>query len=284
MVLKMNESDKSPSLFPSAAEDLEQAKQSRMENASYRLAYTDEEFISRDELRAVRLQLEWLKPDLVQEEHNINSTVAIFGGSRFQEPGIKSKSIGTERYVKQDSIAQNIQNNSSYYQMARSLAQKITRLSLQHDGHEFVVVTGGGPGIMEAANRGASDIGGKSIGLNIVLPFEQKPNPYITPDLCFQFHYFAVRKMHFLKRAKGLVVFPGGFGTLDELFEILTLIPTKKIKPVPVVLVGKEYWKSLINLEFLIDQGAIAAEDVALIQWANSDDEAFDYLKTRWNV
>ena len=252
-----------------------------MENASYRLAYADDEFLSRDDLRAVRLQLEWLKPDIVQEEHNINSTVVIFGGARFPEPATKPGSMAVEQG---DRNAQNIQNNSRYYQIARSLAQKITRLSLEHDGREYVIVTGGGPGIMEAANRGASDIGGKSIGLNIVLPFEQKPNPYITPDLCFQFHYFAVRKMHFLKRAKGLIAFPGGFGTLDELFDTLTLLQTKKIKPLPVVLVGKKYWERVINFDFLIEQGAIAAEDIALIQWADSDTEAFDYLKTHWNV
>lgn len=279
----MEKSTKPPSIFPSAAEDVERARQSRMKNTSYRLAYADSDFLLRDDLRAVRLQLEWLKPDLIQEEHNINSTVVIFGGARFPESEINPISEET-REKNETNIEQNIRKNSRYYQEARKLAKKITELSLQQGGQDFVVVTGGGPGIMEAANRGASDAEGKSIGLNIVLPFEQKPNPYITPDLCFQFHYFAIRKMHFLKRAKGLVAFPGGFGTLDELFETLTLIQTRKIKPVPVVLVGKEYWKNLINFEFLVEQGAIEAEDVSLIQWADTAIEAFDHLRYRWNV
>lgn len=252
-----------------------------MANTAYRLAYADHDFLLRDDLRAVRLQLEWLKPDIVQEEHNINSTIVIFGGARFPEPETRPDCPEGDG---DNCIAQNVQNNSRYYQVARNLAQKITQLSLEYDCREYVIVTGGGPGIMEAANRGASDVGGKSIGLNIVLPFEQKPNPYITPELCFQFHYFAMRKMHFLKRAKGLVAFPGGFGTMDELFETLTLIQTKKIKPVPVVLIGKQYWKSLVNFDFLIEQGAIAAEDAALIHWVDSATEAYDYLRTCWNV
>jgi uncharacterized protein (TIGR00730 family) len=275
----MKDSDKSLSIFPTAAEDLERARQNRVDNAAYRLAYADDDFLSRDEMRAVRLQLEWLKPDIIQEEQSINSTVVIFGGARFPEPESEPSDIKTDQ---NNDIIRNIRNNSRYYQIARSLAQKITKLSIEHNGQEYVVVTGGGPGIMEAANRGACDVGGKSIGLNIVLPFEQTPNPYITPDLCFQFHYFAVRKMHFLKRAKGLVAFPGGFGTLDELFETLTLIQTKKIKPVPVVLIGKDYWQHLIDFEFLVQQGAISSEDAELVHWVDSEIEAFDYLKSRW--
>ncbi len=279
----MKDADKSPSIFPTAAEDLEHARQSRMESASYRLAYADGDFLLRDELRAVRLQLEWLKPDIVQEEHNIDSTVVIFGGARFPEPTPDAASSSLSE-TQNDRIRQNIQENSRFYDVARQLAQEITRLSLEYAGQEYVVVTGGGPGIMEAANRGAGDVGGKSIGLNIVLPLEQKPNPYITPDLCFQFHYFALRKMHFLKRAKGLVAFPGGFGTLDELFETLTLIQTKKIQPMPVVLVGRDYWQRLIDFPFLIEQGAVSQEDVDLIHWADSSHEAFDHLKARWGV
>lgn len=263
----MKKTPSTPSVFPSAAEDREHAERHPLDNPSYRLAYADADFLARDDLRAVRLQLEWLKPDLLQEEHNINSTVVIFGGARFREAGDG-----------------NAGSNARFYHDARELAQKITQLSLQHRGEDYVVVTGGGPGIMEAANRGAADVGGKSIGLNIVLPHEQQPNPYITPELCFQFHYFAVRKMHFLKRAKGLVAFPGGFGTLDELFETLTLIQTRKIKPVPVVLVGTHYWNSLINFEFLVEQGAIAAEDIDLIYFTDSVDDAFSHLKERWDV
>ena len=280
----MKTTDKTPSFFPTAAEDLEHARQCRMESASYRLAYADDDFLLRDELRAVRLQLEWLKPDLILDEKQINSTVVIFGGARFAEASTQALSPNQPQQNQQYTISENIHKNARYYQIARNLAQEITRLSLQYKGEEFVIVTGGGPGVMEAANRGASDVGGKSIGLNIVLPFEQKPNPYISPDLCFQFHYFAMRKMHFLKRAKGLVAFPGGFGTLDELFETLTLIQTQKIKPLPVVLIGEMYWKSVINFDFLVEQGAIAEEDAKLIYWADSEAEAFEYLKSCWKV
>ena len=280
-------------VFPTAAEDLELARENRMDNPSYRLAYADDDFLSRDDLRAVRLQLEWLKPDLVQEENNIESTVVIFGGARFNEKEkakaslskaseLLSQDTGSAKSKHKKIVAENVLSNSRYYDEARQLAKKITELSLQNEGKQFVVVTGGGPGIMEAANRGAADIGGKSIGLNIVLPFEQEPNPYITPDLCFQFHYFAIRKMHFLKRAKGLVAFPGGFGTLDELFETLTLIQTKKIRPVPIVLVGKEYWTQLINFDFLVEQGAIAESDLKLFHLVDTAIEAYNYLELHW--
>ena len=186
--------------------------------------------------------------------------------------------------VQQRSIADNILSNSHYYEDARLLAGKITELSLTFDGQEFVVVTGGGPGVMEAANRGAAEAGGKSIGLNIKLPFEQKPNPYITPELCFQFNYFALRKMHFLKRARGLVVFPGGFGTLDELFDTLTLIQTKKMAAIPVVLIGKEYWQRLIDFDFLVEQGAIKAADLQLFTLVDTVEEAWHYLCGFWKV
>ena len=174
--------------------------------------------------------------------------------------------------------------NSRYYDEARILARKITEMSQTLEGNQYVVVTGGGPGVMEAANRGAADAGGKSIGLNIVLPFEQKPNPYVTPELCFQFHYFALRKMHFLKRARGLIAFPGGFGTLDELFETLTLIQTKKIKPVPIVLIGKEYWQRLIDFDFLVEQGAISEKDLNLFEIVETAEEAFAYLNKFWGI
>ncbi len=288
----MDDLDNEEPIFPTAADDVEFARKSRIDNASYRLAYADEPFLLRDELRAVRLQLEWLKPDLIQQENQIESTVVIFGGARFPAPdeldSIDSDSVETSSSVgdsgrpEQQAIADNVRKNSRYYAEARLLARRITQLSQQGEGKRFVVVTGGGPGVMEAANRGAADVGGKSIGLNIVLPFEQLPNPYITPDLCFQFHYFAIRKMHFLKRAKGLVAFPGGFGTLDELFETLTLIQTKKIKPVPVVLVGRDYWQNLINFPYLVAQGAISAEDLELFKLVENANEAFEYLLGFW--
>lgn len=271
-------SDNHKSAFPTAAEDLELARKNRMANPAYRLAYADDDFLLSDDLRAVRLQLEWLKAEFIQEAHKIESTVVIFGGARFAET---SKLQPTTEPL---TIAENLAKNSRYYDEARLLSQKVTQFSLTQGGHDFVVVTGGGPGIMEAANRGAADVGGKSIGLNIVLPFEQKPNPYITPELCFQFHYFAIRKMHFLKRAKGLVAFPGGFGTLDELFETLTLIQTKKIDAVPVVLVGKDYWSNLINFDFLVDQGAISANDLRLFQLVDTATDAYDYLVQQWQL
>ncbi|MBE7636182.1 TIGR00730 family Rossman fold protein [Sneathiella sp. P13V-1] len=267
----MSEHRKNQSSFPSAAEDLELVRQSHMENPSYRLAYADDEFLLRDDLRAVRLQLEWLKPELIQQEHEIESTIVVFGGARFSDTPKNKEN-------------QNLLKNSSYYDVARELSQKITKLSIQHDHKEFVVVTGGGPGIMEAANRGAADVGGKSIGLNIVLPHEQKPNPYITPDLCFQFHYFAIRKMHFLKRTKGLFAFPGGFGTLDELFETLTLVQTKKIKSLPIILVGKEYWQNLVNFDFLVDQGAIDPKDLDCIFYADNAEDAYRILTNYWDL
>lgn len=311
----MNQSDKNPgfkeetvmrdstnskaegkrSVFPTAAEDLKTARKSRHEAACYRLAYADEDFLHRDELRGVRLQLEWLKTDLVLDEHQIDSTVVIFGGARypaFAEAEQRLADINAQLAQAPDSevlqqqarIAANVLKNSHYYAEARALAKKITALSLQYQGREYVVVTGGGPGVMEAANRGAAESGGKSIGLNIVLPYEQLPNPYIAEGLCFQFHYFAIRKMHFLKRARGLVAFPGGFGTLDELFETLTLIQTNKVQPFPVVLIGTEYWRKLINFEFLVEQGAINAEDLELFHMVESADEAWQRLYEHWET
>ena len=283
-------------VFPTAAEDAEFARKcAEVDSPSYRLAYTDEEFLLRDDLRSFRLQLEWLKPDIILAEHRIESTVVIFGGGRFPDSEkalmklevtnkLLEKNPNSEALQLKKTAAKNVVKNSEFYQEARLLSQKITQLSLEKSGREYVIVTGGGPGIMEAANRGAVDVGGKSIGLNIVLPFEQKPNSYITPELCFQFHYFAIRKMHFLKRAKGLVAFPGGFGTLDELFETLTLIQTKKISPVPVILVGKEYWNKLVNFEFLVEQGSIEQEDLEIFQFVDTADEAYDILRHYWEI
>ncbi len=289
----MEEKEIKESAFPTSAEDLELAVKNRLKSDSYRLAYADADFLLRDELRSVRLQLEWRKADIVQQENGIESTVVIFGGARFPEPERAKAKLGEvlakhssdsnpDHPKSQKSIAENIVGNSHFYNEARSLSQKITQLSLQTGGKQLVIVTGGGGGIMEAANRGAADVGGKSIGLNIVLPYEQEPNPYITQDLCFQFHYFAIRKMHFLKRAKGLIAFPGGFGTLDELFETLTLIQTKKISPVPIVLVGKDYWNKLINFDFLVEQGAINEKDLEYFLLVDTADEAYTYLRDQW--
>lgn len=279
---------------PSAADDVAHARKARMDSPSYELAYIDDDFLLRDDLRAVRLQLEWLKPDLILEEHQIESTVVIFGGARFQAPEqaeLHLQTARTELRADPDSellqkkvrIAENAWKNSHYYREARELAQAITQRSQRSGGREYVVATGGGPGVMEAANRGAADMGGKSIGFNIVLPFEQQPNPYITKELCFQFHYFAIRKMHFLKRAKGLAAFPGGFGTLDEFFETLTLIQTRKIESLPVVLIGKNYWQRLIDFEFLVEQGAITEEDLSLVHFVDTAHEAYEYLSNSWD-
>ncbi|GHE77670.1 LOG family protein [Thalassotalea profundi] len=290
----MDKQEINPDVISNPKDHLDSKIKKRLENESYRLAYTDDDFLARDDLRGVRLELEWLKADLIQQEHDIESTVVIFGGARFveEEKAKASLAIACQLLAndkdcptkqKNKKAAEIALANSYYYEQARILARKITELSLLNKGKRFVVVTGGGPGVMEASNRGAEDVGGKSIGLNIVLPFEQQPNPYITPELCFQFEYFAIRKMHFIKRAMGLVAFPGGFGTLDELFETLTLIQTKKIKPLPIVLVGEKYWKRLIDFEFLVEQGAIAETDINLFHIVDNAEDAYNYLALQWH-
>jgi uncharacterized protein (TIGR00730 family) len=259
-------------------------------SASYRLAYNDEEFMLRDELLSVRLQLELLKPDLLQDEHGIHSTVVIFGSSRVPDFATATERLQHARVcamstpddpvlARKVKVAERIVSSSRFYDEARKLAQLITADAESGSKSELVVVTGGGPGIMEAANRGAMDAGGHSIGLNIVLPFEQKPNRYITPELCFKFHYFAIRKMHFLKRAKALVACPGGFGTFDELFETLTLIQTHKISALPVLLMGREFWERMINFDALVEEGMIAEEDVSLFEFVESAEEAWDIIR-----
>jgi uncharacterized protein (TIGR00730 family) len=275
--------------FPTAKQDATNVsydygtEQSR--STSYRLAYDDADFMMRDELRPVRLQLELLKPELTQAEHNIQATVVIFGSARIPDHQVAQQALlfaerelrvqPDDKKLRQNVInAQHILKKSRYYEEARRLGTLIT-VEARKLEQLVVVVTGGGSGIMEAANRGAADVAGKSIGLNIVLPGEQKPNPYITPELCFQFHYFAIRKMHFLMRAIALVAFPGGFGTLDELFETLTLIQTRKVRPVPVILFGREYWDRIINFDALVEEGAISQCDRELVQYAESADEAW---------
>lgn len=259
---------------------------------SYRLAFYDNDFMARDELRPVRLQLELLKPEILQQDFNIHSTVVIFGGTRIKDEASARESL-TKAEQKllanpEDSllqrkvrIATRVLDKSHYYEDARKLAHIITRESQVNERGpcEMVVVTGGGPGLMEAANRGAYEAGGKSIGLNIVLPHEQAPNPYVTPELSFQFHYFAVRKMHFMMRAKALVAFPGGFGTLDELFETLTLIQTGKMAPVPILLFGRDYWERIIDFEAIVDEGTIDVDDLKLFSFVESADEAWALIK-----
>jgi len=243
------------------AEDIPDTPQTRA--PSYRLAFADEGFLCREELRPVRLQLELLKPQLLMDEHRIDSTVVLFGGARIPSPAEKA-----------GARTQTLADLSHFYEEARLFAQKMTEKSLASGNREFVVTTGGGPGVMEAGNRGAEEAGGVSIGLNIVLPHEQAPNEYVTPDLCFNFHYFAIRKMHFLMRARAICVFPGGFGTLDEMFEALTLIQTGRMERVPFLLFGRAFWEKIINWEALEDAGTISPEDLDLFRFVETADEA----------
>ncbi len=273
--------------FPSAEEDAAHASTPPLYDgpeSSYRLAFADSDFLLRDELRPVRMQLELLKPELVQREQGIESTIVIFGSARIQPPEqaeqvlTAARNSGDPAAVRRAQVAVEM---SHYYTQARSFAALVTQRSRALETPIYVV-TGGGPGIMEAGNRGAFDVGGKSIGLNIVLPHEQQPNPYITPELCFQFHYFALRKMHFLMRSIALVCFPGGFGTLDELFETLTLVQTGKSRKRPVLLFGRTFWEKLINLPLLIDMGLISPGDEQLIQYVESAEEAWAVLAAHY--
>jgi len=235
---------------------------------SYRLAFADNDFLCRDELRPVRLQLELLKPEMALDEAGIESTIVLFGGARIPEP------------AKKDSArTKTLAGLSKYYAEAREFARLMTLKSNGNGGKENVIVTGGGPGVMEAGNRGAQDAGGVSIGLNIVLEHEQAPNKYVTPDLCFNFHYFAIRKMHFLMRAKAVAVFPGGFGTLDETFEALTLIQTGRMQRIPFLLFGEEFWRSIINWDALSDAGTISADDLDLFKFVETGQEAVDIIE-----
>ena len=269
--------------------DIEKMIRKLEASPAYRVAYEDREFIGEDFMRPVRLQLELLKPERLLERHGITSTIVCFGGTRIVEPSVArqrvkqleqqlKKSPSNKKIAKQLQIAKAIEQKSPFYDEARKFGQIVTKAS-QNDHHEFVIVTGGGPGIMEASNRGAYDVGGKSIGLNITLPMEQRPNAYISPELCLQFHYFALRKMHFMLRAKALVAFPGGYGTLDEVFEALTLVQTLKVKPLPIILFGERFWKKLINFDFLVDEGTIDPEDVSLFVYKDTAVEAWDYIK-----
>ncbi len=236
--------------------------------SAYKLAYDDNEFMCRDELRPVRLQLELLKPELLMQEYGIDSTIVLFGGARIPDPANKA-----------DARTKTLADLTKYYSEAREFARLMTLKSMKNGKQRNnVIVTGGGPGVMEAGNRGAADAGGVSIGLNIVLPHEQAPNEYVTPDLCFNFHYFAIRKMHFLMRAEALAVFPGGFGTLDEMFETLTLIQTGRMKRIPVLLFGRSFWESIINWQALAEAGTISPEDLELFRFVETAAEAVDAI------
>jgi len=253
------------------------------------LAFLDPDFLLRKELRPIRLMLELLKPEMILHDERVESTIVIFGGARILEPQVakaklalakrKLKARPNSKPLKEDLlIAEKLLEKSIYYEEARKFAKMVSSACQKNKRRHFVIVTGGGPGIMEAANRGAKDAKAKSIGLNIILPAEEAPNPYISSELCFQFHYFAMRKMHFLIRARALIAFPGGYGTFDELFEALTLLQTRKIKPMPVILFGREYWSKIINFENLVEEGMIAREDLSLFQMVEKAEEAWQII------
>ena len=258
-------------------------------HSSYIHAFKDHDFLERDELRPIRIGLELLKPELIQREEKIHSTIVVFGSARIHEPAAMEQVLreaeaevartpDDPELKRRAAIARRQVALSKYYNVAREFGRLVSSTCQVEGRCEYVVVTGGGPGIMEAANRGAADVQAKSIGLNITLPHEQHPNPYITPVLSFQFRYFAIRKMHFLIRAKALVAFPGGFGTLDELFETLTLLQTGKTDHVMVVLVGREFWEHLINWQWLVDNGLISSADLKLFHYAETAQEAWDLI------
>jgi hypothetical protein len=253
--------------------------QAILDSPSYRQADRDVAFLNQDQTRGVRLQIDYYKPELLLRQHEVQHTVVVFGSTRIHEPAAArrrveelSAALATDpadaALQRRLAVAQRVLAKSHYYDVARDFGRLVGEASAA--GSRVMLMTGGGPGMMEAANRGAFDVGAKSIGMNITLPHEQYPNPYITPDLCFRFHYFALRKLHFVMRACALVAFPGGYGTFDELFETLTLIQTRSIHPVPVVLVGEQFWRQAFDVDFLVDEGVIDAEDRELFWYAES--------------
>ena len=261
--------DPSRRRFRDAHEDIETTRNyletEQTLSPTYRLAFADPDFLCRDELRPVRFQLELLKPEMEMTAQGIESTIVLFGGARIPEPA-----------KRHEARTETLADLSRYYEEARRFARLMTG---QSNGRENVIVTGGGPGVMEAGNRGAEEAGGVSIGLNIVLPHEQAPNRYVTPELCFNFHYFAMRKMHFLMRARAVCVFPGGFGTLDELFESLTLIQTGRMQRIPFLLFGEPFWRKILNWEALADAGTIGADDLDLFRFVETAEEAIAIIE-----
>ena len=268
-------------IFPTSKVDAQAAKHvpssPQTESAAYTLAFQDTEFLLRPDLRPVRFQLELLKPELLMNEANIGSTFVFYGSARVPEPAKAKLLLDNARSDWDKKVAERLVAKAHYYDVARELARRASRFPVDDDGkRQFVVCSGGGPSFMEAANRGAQDEGQDTIGLNIVLPHEQLPNVYVTPDLSFQFHYFALRKMHFLLRARAVAVFPGGFGTFDEMFELLTLIQTGKVRPLPILLFGKEFWERVVDFQALAEEGVISPADLDLITWCETADEAWD--------
>ena len=281
--------------FSSAKVEVKKRRRQKVAWPAYELAFLDPDFLLHKSLRSVRLQLELLKPELSQQKLKIESTIVVFGSARILDPESSKQQLKQiQQKLKKnphnaackraEKIAKNQVARAKYYQESQRFSQIVSERCQKNRRRHFVIVTGGGPGIMEAANRGAQDAKAKSIGLNIVLPHEQSPNPYISPELCFQFHYFAIRKMHFLIRARALVCFPGGYGTLDELFEALTLLQTKKIKPIPLLLFGKQYWSKLINFKFLVSEGMVDAKDLKLFHYVESAEQAWKIIATFYKL
>jgi uncharacterized protein (TIGR00730 family) len=276
-------------VFPAARQEAEVANQPtpspQTGHSAYRLAFQDLDFLLREDLRPVRFQLELLKPELLLDEARIGSTFVFYGSARIPEPEKAEALVAAASTDQQRRIAERLLAKAHYYDEARRLARLASRCGPDSEGHRhFVVCSGGGPSIMEAANRGACDEGKESVGLNIVLPHEQMPNPYVTPSLSFQFHYFALRKMHFLLRARAVAVFPGGYGTFDEMFELLTLIQTGKVKPLPILLFGREFWERVVNFDALVEEGVISERDLDLFTYVESAEEAWQHVCDRYEV
>ena len=281
---------------PKSAEDDADAParvQAIVRSPGYRQADQDTDFLNRDEIRGVRLQIDYLKAELLLAQHDIRHTIVVFGSTRIPEPAAARRRLATAQaalaadpgnaaLARRVTLAEKVAEKSHYYEIAREFGHLVGKGGNGPADSRVVIMTGGGPGIMEAANRGAHDVGAKSVGLNISLPHEQYPNPYVTPDLCFSFHYFAMRKLHFLKRACALVAFPGGYGTLDELFETLTLVQTGTIARVPVVLVGEDYWRRAFDIDFLVEEGAVDDEDRDLFRFTETAAGTWETI-LRWH-
>jgi len=252
---------------------------------SYRLAFRDTDFLLREELRPVRFQLELLKCEMLLEESGIGSTLVCYGSARIPAPEDAKAALKTATTPQQKAVVERLIAKSKYYEEARLLGRLAGSCNIVEEGKgQFVICSGGGPSVMEAANRGSHEVGAESIGLNIVLPHEQAPNPFVTPHLSFQFHYFALRKMHFLLRARAVAVFPGGYGTLDEFMELLTLVQTGKMKPIPILLFGREYWTRIVNFEALAEEGVISPGDLELFRFVETADEAWDHIKAFYKL
>ncbi|KKC33365.1 LOG family protein [Devosia psychrophila] len=271
-----------PTSLRTSSQDVAASKRApstpQTESPAFRLAFADDDFLTSEDTRGIRFQLEYMKPEFRLREQGINSTVVLFGGARIPAPGKPAWA------AKNEVQKANLEAASKYYDEARRFAQLASATSKALDFKEFVVTTGGGPGVMEAGNRGAADVGAPSIGLNIVLPHEQAPNIYVTPELSFNFHYFATRKIHFLIRAKAVAVFPGGFGTLDEFFETLTLIQTRRMDPIPLILFGKEFWGKVINFEALAEAGTIAPDDTKLFHFVDTAEEGWEVVRKFYDL